>query len=217
MEPKTAGRVSGVAPEVGGAWALAVARVEGQPSDDDSSLDPSARGGAAAQGLLVGTPVLTMDGELPVEHLGPSDRLITRDSGTAILRGLRPVAHRGTVIRVREGALGHRRPGADTDLLPGQKVLVRDWRDHALFGQPSAMVPAALLVDGQFVTRCDIRPALRAFSLVFDSPHVIYAGGLELGVELAAPRSGLRAAAPACLRHAGFAERTGSHRAGRSR
>lgn len=179
-----AGRVSGVATGIGGAWALHEARKAGQPSDDDFTPDPSVRGCAAAQGLVVGTPVLTMDGELPVEHLGPGDRVIARGGGTAILRELQPVSHRGAVIRVRAGAFGHLRPGANTDLLPGQNVLVRDWRAHAFFGQPSIMVPAERLVDGHFVTRRGARAALRAFSLVFDSSHVIYAAGLELGVEM---------------------------------
>ena len=33
---------------------------------------------APVQALLAGTPVLTMDGELPVEFLQPGDRVLTR-------------------------------------------------------------------------------------------------------------------------------------------
>ena len=38
-------------------------------------------------GILSGTPVLTLDGEVPVQFLCPGDRIITR-SGARVLRGV---------------------------------------------------------------------------------------------------------------------------------
>ena len=74
-------------------------------------------------GLLLGTPVLTLDGELPVEHLFAGDRIITRD-GVA-----RPARDPGAAVAScrcrsdREPQPG-RRPAALRDVLvsPGARL-----------------------------------------------------------------------------------------------
>lgn len=184
MEPKMAGRVSGHPPASKSAQAGLATCNETSPhgAQDFLTLEGAGPDTWSAQGVLIGTPVLSMEGELPVEHLCVGDRIITRDSGTAVLRSIRALRYEGPCIRIAQNALGHRRPGEDTDLLPGQKVLIRDWRAQALYGTKSAMVPASQLVDGQFVTETARKPRI-AFMLLFDAPHVIYAGGLELGIE----------------------------------
>lgn len=135
-----------------------------------------------AAGLVAGTTVLTLMGELPVEHLCEGDRIITRDAGVAVLRGLRAEVAEVALVRIKAGSLGHTRPERDVALGPGTPVLIRDWRAPALYGQPSAMVPAGRLVDGEFVAS-EARAVVRLFTLVFDRPHVIYADGLEIGAQ----------------------------------
>ena len=135
-------------------------------------------------GLAAGTLVLTLDGELPVEHLCPGDRVITRDSGIAVLRAVEVEEACVATIRVKAGSLGHTRPDRDLRMGPGTLVHVRDWRAAALYGHASAMVPVARLADGEFVA--DEAPERqRLFRLCFDRPHVIYADGLEIGTAAA--------------------------------
>lgn len=135
---------------------------------------------APAPGLLLGTAVLTLDGELPVEFLTPGDRIVTR-SGARRLRGLGVERlARADLVRIGAGALGHDRPEAELVLGAGQPVLVRGWRAKALFGAAQALVPVARLVDGSYVRREARREAI-LFTLEFDRDEVIYAGGLELG------------------------------------
>jgi hypothetical protein len=131
-------------------------------------------------GLPAGTTVLTLAGELPVEHLVAGDRIITRDAGIAVLRGVKVAVAEVAMVRIRAGSLGHTRPDRDTAVAPGTPVLIRDWRAQALYAQPSAMVPAARLCDGEFIATLPAA-SVRLFALDFDRPHVIYADGLEIG------------------------------------
>ncbi|MGC9369864.1 MAG: hypothetical protein ACP5DX_10035 [Paracoccaceae bacterium] len=51
----------------------------------DAALSPDATGNRAPAVLPLGAIVLTMDGVLPVEYLGPGDRIVTR-RGMRVLR-----------------------------------------------------------------------------------------------------------------------------------
>ena len=130
-------------------------------------------------GLAPGTIVLTLDGELPVEHLAPGDRVITRDSGVAVLRDVRVSEDYVAPVAIRAGSLGHTRPDRDMLVAPGTEVHIRDWRARALFGADTANVPAHRLVDREFVTDATPR-RMRLYTLVFDSRHIVYADGLEV-------------------------------------
>ena len=165
MKPKTVGRASGSSPQP-------VAR---QPGARESS----SHGSYSGNGLLAGTRLWTLDGEMPVEFLGAGDRIITRDRGMAVLRDLRITETTCDTVRIMAGSLGHTRPDEDMVLPASQRVLVRDWRAEALFGESQALVPAARLVDGQFVTRGP-RERLRLVQLTFDAVHILYADGLEV-------------------------------------
>ncbi|MDF1854764.1 Hint domain-containing protein [Pseudooceanicola sp.] len=137
---------------------------------------------ATINGFVAGTKVLTLDGELPVEFLNTGDRVITRDSGMAVIRNIRTHKTRTAAISIAAGSLGHTRPDADMVLPADQKVLVRDWRAEALFGEKQALVPISRLVDGQYV-RALGEVELTVYELEFDADHVIYAGGMELEAE----------------------------------
>ena len=130
-------------------------------------------------GLLAGTMVMTLEGELPVEHLSPGDRVITRDCGMAVLADVTVTEAAIAPMEVKAGSLGHTRPDRDTALAPGARLHIRDWRAEAMFGTATADVPARRLADGEFIAEGVKRP-VRIFDLVFDRPHIIYADGLEL-------------------------------------
>ena len=135
---------------------------------------------AGHAGLCAGTTILTLDGELPVEHLSVGDRVISRTSGTAVLRDINVTALMMTPIRIKAGSLGHTRPDRDMIVAPEAQLHIRDWRAEALFGTPTAMVPARRLIDGEFVAEETTR-VMTLFTLVFDRPQVIYADGMEIG------------------------------------
>ncbi len=128
---------------------------------------------------VAGSNVLTLDGSLPAEYLSPGDRVITRDSGMAVLADVR--SHRRIVptVAILSGTFGNTRPDRDAVLHANQEVLIRDWRAQALFGTHSALVPARRLVDGEFVRDLG-EVELLLVELVFDTPHILYADGLEL-------------------------------------
>jgi hypothetical protein len=130
-------------------------------------------------GMMAGTNVRTLDGVLPVEYLTPGDRIVTRN-GARRLSSI-SVQSRKTIdlVRIRASTLGHDRPEQDLLLSPGQPVVIRDWRAQAIFGTPTAAVPAARLADGEFVCLETHRNA-QLFTLRFDEDEVIYAEGLEL-------------------------------------
>ena len=134
-------------------------------------------------GLCAGTIVLTLDGEIPVEHLSIGDRVISRSSGTAILRDIVITQAMMTPIRIKAGSLGHTRPDRDMLVSPDAQLHIRDWRAEALFGAPSAMIPARRLIDGEFVAEETTR-VVTLFNLVFDRAQVIYADGMEIGAGL---------------------------------
>ena len=134
-------------------------------------------------GLLGGALIMTLDGEMRVSDLRPGSRVITRDSGMAVLRAVRHRRVTGRAVRIKASSLGHNRPERDATLPAGQPVLVRDWRAKALFGAEQALVPAERLVDGEFVTLHN-NATMTLYELEFDTPHVLYVDGLEVASHL---------------------------------
>lgn len=134
---------------------------------------------ANVAGLAAGTTVMTLDGEKSVEDLKAGDRIITRDSGMAILREVRTKEAHIASIQIKAGSLGHTRPTDDMLVGPDTLVHIRDWRAKALFGADVATVKAKRLIDGEFVSEVDACKMTMS-ELVFDKQHIIYADGLEI-------------------------------------
>jgi hypothetical protein len=132
-----------------------------------------------ASGFAAGAIVMTLDGEKPVESLRPGDRVITRDTGMAILRHMASTTLRTRAIRVQAGSLGHTRPVRDVLLPAGQFLLIRDWRAEAMFGAKRAMAQVSQLVDNEFITD-EGETGMTLYTLDFDTPHVLYVDGLEV-------------------------------------
>ncbi|MBE0452190.1 Hint domain-containing protein [Roseovarius autotrophicus] len=146
----------------------------GRPGGGSAVLDP-----LQEAGLWTGGIILTLDGERRTEDLRAGDRIVTRDAGMAVLRGIVRRRARAALVRIRAGSLGHTRPERDVILPAGQPILVRDWRARALFGADHAIVPAARLVDGEFVTLTGLAE-VDLWRLDFDRPHILYLDGLEV-------------------------------------
>lgn len=149
--------------------------------DSEAPFSRSA-GGAGTEpqpGMTAGTMVRTLEGVLPVEHLTPGDRIVTR-SGARRLTSVSVQARKMVdLVRIRASTLGHDRPEQDLLVSPGQAILIRDWRARAIFGTSVAAIPASRLADGEFVC-VETHRQVRLFTLRFDEDEVIYAEGLEL-------------------------------------
>ena len=134
---------------------------------------------AHTAGIALGTIILTLDGEIPVEHLSAGDRIITRDSGMAVLKAIHTQEITTRPYRISADRLGPGRPDVDTLVTADQPILVRGLLAKALFTTDNAMVPVSRLADGEYIAKCE-EQTLRVYELEFDTPHVIYANGLEL-------------------------------------
>lgn len=131
------------------------------------------------QAMQAGTPVLTLDGALPVEFLSLGDRILTR-AGARRLRQIEvTVVQNARMVRISKHALGVERPSDDMMVSADQRIFIRDWRAKALYGAAQVLVPASRLADGANI-RSEIAAEVRLFTLGFDDDAVIYAGGLEL-------------------------------------
>lgn len=128
--------------------------------------------------LAIGTPVLTLDGDIPVEFLEPGDRVITRDG----IETLIDISHRwytGPLIHTGQPVPGRSRHIKMTRLTPETKVLMRDWRTGVIYGNRAALVAAEQLVDGDEAIRVDTAK-VRVFALHFASDQVIRSGAQEI-------------------------------------
>ena len=149
----------------------------------------------ADTGLLHGAMLLTLDGEMPVEFLSVGDKIITRDTGVSKVMHIQRSTRRVNVVALAAGSLGHTRPERDAHLAGDQMILIRDWRARALFNSERVLVAARALVDGEFVTDLGLIETT-LYQIFCNSPHILYADGLELGTADAAKARGavLRAA-----------------------
>lgn len=143
------------------------------------SADLSAKTIFVDAGMLLGTPVLTLDGELPVEFLAPGDRVLTRGGMRRVQSIEVTSVQNARVVHIARDSLGVGRPVATITVSPTQQILLRDWRAKAILGQPEALISAERLTDGEYV-RADILAEARFFTLRFERSEIIYAGGVEL-------------------------------------
>lgn len=134
---------------------------------------------AIADGILRGTIVLTLKGEMPVERLMPGDKVITRDSGVATVRAVESMKTIVQTVKIKAGSLGQTRPEEDVVVPAEQDILVRDWRARSMFGKDQAIVSASKLIDEEFILDNGVQDAT-LFQVCFDNNHVFYAGGLEV-------------------------------------
>lgn len=134
-------------------------------------------------GFLRGTILLTQRGEMRVNDIVDGDKIITRDQGFVQVCHVSRSMQKTRAISFAAGSLGDTRPDQDLLLPAGQRVLIRDWRAQAMFGQKQAMVRADALVDGEFIRDLG-QQNMELYQLHFEAPHVLYAGGLELASHL---------------------------------
>ncbi|MEI4470372.1 Hint domain-containing protein [Frigidibacter sp. MR17.24] len=128
-------------------------------------------------GIALGTTVLTLEGELPVEYLAPGDRIVTR-TGVRVLRDVVARRIETGLYRIAQDVLGADRPASELHVAAGTLLAIRDWRAAALYGAKTAIVPVERLSDGSYIA--PIAGATTVFTLGFDDTEVVYAEGIEV-------------------------------------
>ncbi len=132
--------------------------------------------------FTVGTLILTVSGEKPIETLKVGDRIITRDGGSSVLRwvGRRrmTVSSASAPIRILAGALGEGVPEREVRVSPLHRVLVRSAMAQMLFGQDEVLVAAKFLVNDSTILRDTSARAVEYIHLMFDDHAVVYTEGL---------------------------------------
>lgn len=139
-------------------------------------------------GLLAGTPVLTMAGEIAIEKLTPGTAVITRSGMRKIAAISRCLVQNLAIVHIPQGVLGTGRPQVDVQVSSQQPILLRDWRAKALFDTESALIAAERLVDGTFIRQAQLAEAC-VYSLHFEQPEIIYVGELEMSCAAAAAKT----------------------------
>ncbi len=139
--------------------------------------------------FVLGTHILTPEGQVRVEDLCIGDLVVTRDNGvqpvrwigmshvsaaqTARLPELRPVV-------IRQGALGENLPSADLRVSRQHRILVDDWRAELMFGaEDGVLVPAFALCNDSTVTVDHAPQAVTYYHVAFDRHEVIWSEGVE--------------------------------------
>ena len=130
-------------------------------------------------GLLAGTQILTMHGEVAIETLQQGDSVITRSGMRKIAAIITILSENLSVVHITEGVLGNGRPQIDLQVSPQQPILLRDWRAKTLFDRDTALVAAERLIDGTYIRHETLSEAC-LYTLQFDHPEIIYAGNLEV-------------------------------------
>lgn len=134
---------------------------------------------AVTNGLVAGTSVLTLAGEMPVEHLSVGDRIITR-SGARVLRAVQSaVLPTAKLVCISASALGVEQPAEDMRVALDQGIHIRDWRAKALKGVAQTVIAAKELADGEYI-RVETMIGACLYTLAFDTAEVIYANGVEV-------------------------------------
>lgn len=146
-----------------------------------SGQKPPLRTEICHAGLVSGTILLTSDGEIPVEHLSPGDRIVTRNAGLVPLAAVKSERVSSEAVKISAGSLGHAKPTHHVMLPAAQLVLVRDWRAKSLRGASQAVMPAGCLIDDESITALGVRD-MTLVRLGFDAPYIVYADGLEISV-----------------------------------
>lgn len=134
---------------------------------------------AVTNGLVAGTSVLTLAGEMPVEHLSVGDRIVTRN-GARVLQALHStVLPTAKLVCISASALGIEQPAEDMRVALDQGIHIRDWRAKALKGVAQTVIAAKELADGEYI-RVETMIGACLYTLAFDTAEVIYANGVEV-------------------------------------
>ena len=129
--------------------------------------------------------VLTERGEVPVERLGPGDRVMTRDHGLQPVRwaGRRDLTQIDLLVRpeflpvrIAQGALGAGLPERDMAVSPQHRILVTGPRSELLFGEYEVLIAATPLVGRPGIEQ-RLSSGVSYIHILFDAHEIVRADG----------------------------------------
>ncbi|WP_170106814.1 Hint domain-containing protein [Rhodovulum imhoffii] len=127
--------------------------------------------------FVMGTLILTLRGEVPVEDLRQGDMVVTMDKGPMPIRwiGASRVHARGIFapIRIKAGTLENKR---DLLVSPQHRMMLRGWRAELMFGESEVLVSAKSLVNDSTI-RSAPADTVVYYHILFDSHQIVYAEG----------------------------------------
>lgn len=135
--------------------------------------------------FVAGTRILTVEGQRPVEHLVPGDRIMTRDHGLQTLRwiGCRhvdasEVEEFASVrpVRIAKGALGNGMPDRDLLVSPEHRVMISGDKVAELMGDDEALIAAKYLVGRDGITVEEVEEVIY-YHLMFDDHELVLSEG----------------------------------------
>lgn len=110
---------------------------------------------------------------MPIAHLLPGDRIVTRDTGLVPLIGLSPFRGMARLVSLKPAALGRAMPMEALAVTEEQDVL---WRAGGL------TCTGAELVELGLASELGWR-ACTLMELIFESPQIVYIEGAELRID----------------------------------
>ncbi|MCC1494768.1 Hint domain-containing protein [Cognatishimia sp. F0-27] len=134
--------------------------------------------------LTAGTLVMTLDGPLPVEYLGPGDLVFTSDGSIAPLLELRCTICVTAVVCVARGAFGANRPDRSITLPASQTLHLSGPPAQNAVGRDTAQLAVGHLMDGRRVVDHGCKP-VTLYALIFERRHFVQAHGLALAASAA--------------------------------
>lgn len=137
-------------------------------------------------GFVHNAQIVTTTGSKRIQDLRPEQHVISRGNGAIAVQHIEVLSIVTRAVYILAGSLGHSRGNRDTMLPAAQTVLLRDWRAHVWRGQPTLILPASELVDGEFVRDLGLQ-VVTLYKVYCNTPQIVYADGLELGTADLAP------------------------------
>ena len=140
-------------------------------------------------GLITGTRVMTIEGEVAVEKLRSGAQALTLASTERPIQPLTsvaigPVPEGAWPILVRAGAVAEGMPIRDLLLAPDQALVMREDADDAikLDFSKRRLIPARVLANAATVTRVRPPGGSRYYRPIVASPDLLMANGICVGV-----------------------------------
>ena len=137
--------------------------------------------------FVVGSLILTPDGERRIETLKPGDAVITANGSAKQIRWigrrrltateLRRNPHLRPV-RIKAGAFGPGRPARDLKVSPQHRLLVTAAELEICFGAPVMLAPAMALVDGVQICQDTAEVGVEYVHFLFDQHELVQAEGI---------------------------------------
>lgn len=175
---------------------LEIIHEDGGPGDPDARILVKTAPGGRELGRITyesiektvicftpGTLIATPRGEMPVEHLRPGDRVMTRDNGPQPLRWIGQTTLRGVAltprlrpVRISAGAFGEGVPLRDMWVSPNHRMLVMSPRTALYFDEPEVLVAAKHLEGLNGVAEVAPRQ-VTYLHMLFDRHELVLANG----------------------------------------